>query len=378
MFSIKSKISLGLVVCVLAHVPSVEAAIKMRIKDATYVSGQVDRELSGIGLVVGLAGDGDRNQNYTLQAFANMLQRNNINVPAASIQSKNIAIVEVQAKVPAYAKVGSLLDITVSSLGDAKSIHGGTLMRTVLFGPDVQTVYAVAQGPISVGGFSAGGGGPGGASIRRNHPVVGQRLRGARLTREVPPPEVVKEFNGRHYLELELRHPDITSAARIASAINQHFSESAYPQNASFVQVFIPSEFSLRTVDFLANIEPIIFSPDLAAKVLINEKTGTIVATSAVKISSCAISHGNLTINIANPLNVSQPGAFSEGQTAVTPSTDVTITEDGTSLVPLPDLPTIQEVSSSLNALGASSRDIIAIFQLMSQAGALQADIQYQ
>jgi flagellar P-ring protein precursor FlgI len=354
-------------------------AITVRIKDSTRVTGVEEYELSGIGLVVGLAGDGDRNQIYTLQAFANMLKRNNLSVPLSSIQSKNVAIVEVQAKVSATAQPGSRLDVIISSIGDAKSLQGGILMRTLLYGPTTQTAYAVTQGPISVGGFSAGKGGPGGAEVRRNHPVVGQAIDGARLIHPVPPPTIVKELQGKHFIQLELRQPDYSTAARMAEAINQVFAETAYAENASFIRVEIPPGLENRPVDFLSRIEPIEFNPDQQARILINERTGTIVATSPVKIASCAISHGSVTISIASPQNVSQPGAFSQGgETAVTPSTDVQITETDTALVPLEEMPTIHEVSESLNSLGVSTRDIIAIFQAMERAGALRAEIIYQ
>ncbi len=353
--------------------------VTVRIKDTTRVTGIENYELSGIGLVVGLAGDGDRNQVYTLQAMANMLKRNNLNVPLASIQSKNVAIVEVQAKVAATAQKGSQVDIIISSIGDAKSLQGGILMRTLLFGPSFETAYAVAQGPISVGGFNAGQGGPGGAEIRKNHPVVGQVIDGARLIQEVPRANLVKEFNGQHYVQLELRQPDYSTAARMAEAINSVFAETAFAESDTFLRVNLPPGLESRPVDFLARIEPIRFNPDQHARVLINERTGTIVATSPVKIASCAISHGSVTISIASPQNVSQPAPFSQGgETAITPATDVQITETDTALMPLPEMPTIQEVSESLNSLGVSTRDIIAIFQAMERAGALKAELVYQ
>ncbi len=354
-------------------------AINIRIKDATKVRGSEAYGLSGVGLVVGLAGDGDRNQVYTQQALANLLQRNNISVPLGSIQSKNIAIVAVQGKVSSFAKTGALIDIVISSMGDASSINGGTLLTTLLFGPDAQTPYAVAEGPISVGGFSAGSGGAGGATIRRNHPVVGQILDGARLIQALPEQNSVTMFDGHAILELELRQPDYVTAARIAEAINDRFANVAKPENDAYIQIRIPPGLEDRATEFLARIEPIEFTPDIHARIIINERTGTVVATSPVKISSCAISHGNLTISIASPLNVSQPNALSQGgETTVTPSTDVTITETDTSLVPLPEMPTIQQVATSLNELGISTRDMVAIFQAMERAGALKAEIVYQ
>ena len=305
-------------------------AIETRVKDVARIVGHSDYGLSGIGLVVGLAGDGDRNQQYTLQALANVLQRNNIQVPIESVQSKNVAIVAVQGKISSFAQSGSRIDVIISSMGDARSLHGGTLLRTPLMGPNGETAYAIAEGPISVGGFNAGGGGAGGAAIRRNHPVVGQIIKGGRVIRSVPKAELVKTLEGHSFLELELHDPDFSTAARLAQAINDVFSDAAYAHSAAQVRVSIPAGHIERPVGFLARIEPIKFIPDSQAKVLINERTGTIVATDPVKIDSCAISHGNLTISIASPLNVSQPGPLSQGGgTTVTPSTDVSITENG-------------------------------------------------
>jgi flagellar P-ring protein precursor FlgI len=354
-------------------------AVSTRIKDVTTVRGSSNYGVSGVGLVVGLAGDGDRSQNYTLQAFANMLQRNNIVVPADVLQSKNIALVAVQAKIASTDKPGSMVDVTISSLGDAKSLSGGTLTRTLLFGPDQTTAYATVQGPISVGGFNAGSDGAGGASIRKNHPLVGQIINGARVIEQVPEPTIIKQSPRGAFFELELKQPDFSTSARIAAAINEVFEDVASPENHQFVRVRIPESLEERFVDYLARIEPIEFVPDVSARVLINEKTGTILATAPVKISECAISHGNLTISIASPLNVSQPGPLAQGgQTTVTPSTDVSIDTNDTALVPLPEMPTIQEVASSLNKLGISTRDIISIFQAMEKLGALQAEIIYQ
>ena len=354
-------------------------AIETRVKDVARIVGSSEYGISGVGLVVGLAGDGDRNQQYTLQALANVLQRNNLQVPLETIQSKNVAIVAVQAKLSSFSEAGSMVDVIISSMGDARSINGGTLLPTPLKGPGGTVTYAVATGPISVGGFSAGGGGAGGATIRRNHPVVGQIVKGGRVTRPGPKAEIVKLYDGKPHVELELHNPDFSTAARLAHAINDVFLDSAYAASASHVRVAIPTGHERHPVGFLARLEPIEFIPDVQAKVLINERTGTIVATDAVKIDNCAISHGNLTISIASPLNVSQPGPLSQGgNTAITPSTDVSIEENGTSLVPLPEMPTVQEVASSLNSLGVGTRDIIAIFQAMKTSGALKAEIIYQ
>ncbi|MDG1891487.1 MAG: flagellar basal body P-ring protein FlgI [Verrucomicrobiota bacterium] len=355
--------------------------VTTRIKDVTHVRGISDYGVSGIGLVVGLAGDGDRSQTYTLQAFSNLLKRNNILVPPDSIQSKNVAIVEVQALISSSEKVGSMVDVTISSMGDAKSLRGGTLLRTLLYGPDQITAYATVQGPISVGGFSAGSSGAGGASITKNHPLVGQIIKGARVVTEVPEQTVVKQSPEGAYFELELAQPDYANAFRIASAINAEYEENpASPENARYVRVSIPNKNMSNFVGYLAQIEPLTFTPDLRARVLISEKTGIILATSAVKISSCAIAVGEVTISIANQQNVAMPGALAPAaaEAVVTNATDATVDTKDTGLVPMDDMPTIQEVAQSLNSLGIDSPAIISIFQAMEKIGALQAEIVYQ
>jgi flagellar P-ring protein precursor FlgI len=356
-------------------------AVMTRIKDVTHVRGISDYGVSGIGLVVGLAGDGDRSQIYTLQAFSNLLKRNNILVPPDSIQSKNVAIVEVQALISSSEKVGSMVDVTISSMGDAKSLRGGTLLRTLLYGPDQITAYATVQGPISVGGFSAGSSGAGGASITKNHPLVGQIIKGARVVTDVPEQTVVKQSPEGAYFELELAQPDYANAFRIANAINEeNEGNPASPENARYVRVNIPNKNMSNFVGYLAQIEPLTFTPDLRARVLISEKTGIILATSAVKISSCAIAVGEVTISIANQQNVAMPGPLAPDAAApvVTNATDATVDTKDTGLVAMDDMPTIQEVAQSLNSLGIDSPAIISIFQAMEKIGALQAEIVYQ
>ena len=355
-------------------------AISTRIKDVTKIRGSSEYGVSGIGLVVGLAGDGDRNLAPTMQAFSNLLQRNNIVIAPEAIQSKNVAIVAVQAKISSRDKKGSMVDVIVSSMGDAKSLSGGTLMRTLLFGPDQTIAFATVQGAISVGGFNAGSGGAGGASIRKNHPLVGQIIKGARVIMPVPESQVIKESPKGRYFELELNQPDFTTAARIAEAINAKFPDVSSAEDERYIRVGIPEGLENRFVDYFARIEPIEFTPDIRARVLINEKTGTILATSPVKISSCAISHGSLTISIANTQGVVQPGAFAPetAETQQTNATDVGIDQTDTALKALPEMPTIQEVAAELNKLGVSTRDIISIFQAMEKLGALKAEIIYQ
>lgn len=341
-----------------------------RVKDLVMVAGARDNQLVGYGLVAGLVGNGDRNPVYTVQSIANMLQRFGITVPAATLQAKNVAAVMVTADLPAFVKPGARLDVHVSSMGDATTLQGGVLLQTPLLGGDGKD-YAVAQGPLSLGGFVVGTGGGGGASVQKNHPTVAQIIGGALVEREIPA-TVVHD----HFLELLLREPDFTSAARLATAINSKFTNSSLAVDATTVRVRVPEDWESLPVEFIARLEAMEVTPDTPARIVINERTGTIVANSRIKISNCAVSHGNLTITIASILDVSQPNPLaSQGRTVVTPRTETSASEGKAAIVPLPELPTVEKVAASLNSLGVTPRDIMAIFQSMKQAGALQAEL---
>ena len=343
----------------------------VRVRDLVMISGARDNQLVGYGLVVGLAGDGDKDQIYTKQSVANLLQRYGIIIPASTISAKNVAVVMVTADIPAFAKNGSRIDVTVASMGDAKSLSGGVLLQTPLLGAD-NKVYAVAQGALVIGGFSAGDGGPGGASVTKNHPTTGQIANGALVEREIPT-QIVRDKS----VELLLRQPGFTSAALLATAINDVFTNAAHAEDSTSVRVQMPPGADADPVSFIASLENIAVTPDTPpARIIINERTGTIVATANIHISSCAVAYGNITINVASTLDVSQPNPFSrKGSTVVTPSTTTDVTENKSSLVALPELPTVDKVAAALNALGATPRDMMSIFQAMKQAGALQADL---
>jgi flagellar P-ring protein precursor FlgI len=346
------------------------SASGVRLRDLVMVSGARDNQLVGFGLVAGLAGDGDKDPIYTKQTVANMLQRYGITVPATTLSAKNVAVVMVTADIPAFVKSGTRLDVQVASMGDAKSLQGGVLLQTPLLGAD-NKVYAVAQGPMSIGGFVAGAGGGGGASVTKNHPTVAQIIGGAIVEREIPT-AIVRD----NTIELLLREPGFTSAARVETAINEAFTNSAHALDSTSVRVRIPEGVESSPVDFVARLEGIEVTPEMPARIIINERTGTIVATSRVRISSCAVSHGNITINVASTLDVSQPTPFSTtGQTMVTPRTTTEVTENKSSVVPLPEMPTVEKVASALNSLGVTPRDVMAIFEAMKQAGALQAEL---
>jgi flagellar P-ring protein precursor FlgI len=345
-------------------------AAGVRVRDLAVVSGARDNQLVGYGLVVGLANEGDKDPLYTKQTVANLLMRYGISIPATLLSSKNVGVVLVTADIPAFMKPGTRLDVQVSSMGDATSLQGGVLLQTPLLGAD-NRVYAVAQGPLSIGGFSAGTSGAGGASVTKNHPTVGTIINGALVEREIPA-TIVRDSS----VELLLREPGFTTAALMAVAINQVFTNAAHAVDSASIRVRIPEGLEDRPVDFIARVEAVEVTPDTPARIIINERTGTIVATSTIRISHCAVSQGNLTITVANTVEASQPSPFSNtGKTVLVPSTDTKVTENKAAIVSLPELPTVEKVASALNALGVTPRDMMAIFQTMKQAGALQAEL---
>lgn len=359
-----------LLAVLLSATPSSTLAAGSRVKDLVMIAGARDNQLVGYGLVVGLAGEGDKNPTYTIQSVANLLQRFGVTVPPATLSAKNVAVVMVTTDVRAFVRNGTRLDVTIASLGDAKTLQGGVLLQTPLLGADGK-VYAVAQGALAVGGFVGGTSGAGGASVQKNHPTVAQIPGGALVEREIPT-EIVQN----NTLDLLLREPDFTSAARLAAAINQQFTNRAVAVDPMTVRVRVPEGMADAPVDFIARLEAIEVTPDTPARVIINERTGTIVATTRIRISACAVSHGELTISIASSQDVSQPRPFSQtGQTAVTERTDTKVTETKAALITLPEMPTIEKVAAGLNAIGVTPRDMMAIFQAMKQAGALQAEL---
>ena len=362
--------SLRTLVAAAIFLASLSVGSASRIKDLTVVEGGRENQLVGYGLVVGLAGKGDSKLSYTVQSVANALQRFGVNVPANTIKSDNVAAVMITADIPAFAKPGSKIDITVSSIGDAKTIQGGVLLQTPMLGAD-EAVYAVAQGAIAVGGFLGGEGGAGGATVQKNHPTVGMISGGAVVEREIAA-QLVRDKS----IELLLLNPDFASAARMAEAVNDVCPGTALAKNSSAVNVCVPPKYQGYEVNFIASLGAIEVVPDNVARVVINERTGTIIATSNVRISTVAVSHGSLTINIASTLSVSQPAPFSRrGETAVVPSTETTATEQKGKFKVVDELPTIQQVAAALNALGLTTREMMSIFQSMKKAGALQADL---
>lgn len=343
-----------------------------RIKDIADVEGIRENQLIGYGLVVGLDGTGDTliRTPFTQQSLTSMLERLGVNIRDTDIKTDNVAAVMVTANLPAFAPQGTRIDVTVSALGDSESLQGGTLLVTPLMGADGE-VYAVSQGPVAVGGFSAGGDA---ASVTRGVPTNGRISNGAIVEREIK-----FEMADLGLLRLALRNPDLTTARRIASAINAFLGRStATAQNPTTVELTIPANYRGTAVDLLTDIEQLRVEPDTPARVVIDESSGVIVMGRDVRVSQVAIAQGNLTISVTETPQVSQPNPFAEtGDTVVVPRTDVGV-QDGAErrLAVLDGSVSLQVLVDGLNALGVSPRDMITILQSIKAAGALQAEIE--
>lgn len=346
---------------------STQAAVPARLKDIARIREVRGNQVYGVGLVVGLNGTGD-GETLTAQMMSNMLERLHITISEDDLNSDNVAVVMVTAQVPPFIEKGAQMDVLVSSLGGAESLEGGTLLQTPLQGAD-GIIYAAAQGPISTGSFAASGEA---ASVTKNHPTVGRVPGGAILERAIP--TLLRPTDDIH---LVLRSPDFTTAVRTAQAIESVLETSASAVNAGLIHVSVPARFrrSDSLAVFIAQIQDIRVVPDVPARVVVNERTGTIVAGEHVTLSSVAISHGNLTISIKETETTSQPGAFSSGETRTEKSTDIVTEEPKPGLYVVDDAATLAEVARALNLLGVSPRDMIAIFQALKQAGALQAEL---
>ena len=364
-------LALGLVAGLITLYAEIAAA-DVRVKDVAKVFGVRDNSLIGYGIVIGLNGTGDRGATspFTPQAIASMLQRLGISVPAIQLQGRNVAAVIVTAKLPPFIKPGATLDVTVSSLGDAATLQGGTLLLTPLQGPDGKT-YALAQGPVSVGGISASG--AGGDSVQKNHPTVGRVPSGAVVEREV-----LTAFDPTS-LTLTLQQPDFTTAVRLAQAVNKAGSgDIAKATDPSSVVVRVPLGDQPQLMEFIARLETLRLTVDTPARVIINERTGTIIMGSQLRISTVAVAHGNLTIQIKEEKQVSQPAPFAPqgSATVVVPKSEVTVKEEKSQLAVVSEGVSIGDVVQALNALGVTPRDLIAILQAIRQAGALMADLE--
>jgi flagellar P-ring protein precursor FlgI len=343
-----------------------------RVKDLVEVEGIRDNMLVGYGLVVGLNGSGDslKNAPFTQQSLQTMLERLGVNTRGSTMQTKNVAAVMVTASLPAFAAQGTRIDISVSALGDAKSLQGGTLLVTTLFGADGQ-IYAVGQGPVAIGGFTAGGDA---ASVTRGVPTSGRISNGAIVEREIG-----FSLASEHTLRLSLHNPDLTTASRIASAVNAYMGGAiAEATDPSTVRLNVPNNYPLGVMGLLTDVEQVKVDPDEAARVVIDEQSGVIVMGADVRISTVAIAQGNLTIRVTETPEASQPLPFSKtGTTEVLPRTQINVDDSkGNKIAVLHEGVSLQSLVDGLNALGVGPRDIISILQAIKAAGALQADIQ--
>ena len=339
-----------------------------RIKELGYINGVRTNQLIGYGLVTGLNGTGDKaNTVFTTQSLANMLENMGVRIDPTAIKVNNIAAVIVTANLPPYAKIGNKIDVTVSSIGDARSIEGGVLLLTHLKGAD-GGVYGVAQGPIVVGGFLASGQG---ATVQKNHPTVGRIANGATIEREIEYDNVKMDS-----VILSLNIPDFTTAKRVAERINEAFAGSAFAKDGGTVNIAMPGSLKANPVKFLSIVENLEVTPDVIAKIVVDEKTGTVVIGENVKISTVAISHGNISVQIKESEKVSQPMPFSQGQTVATPDTTIKVEEEKGKFYLMEGGITIKELVTALNATGISSRDIITILQTIKASGALQAELE--
>ncbi|WP_299016102.1 flagellar basal body P-ring protein FlgI [uncultured Photobacterium sp.] len=339
-----------------------------RIKDVSAVAGVRSNQLVGYGLVVGLPGTGETTP-FTDQSFNAMLQNFGIQLPPGTKpKTKNVAAVAVNATLPPFTKQGQSIDITVSSIGSAKSLRGGTLLQTFLKGLDGK-VYAIAQGSLVVGGFSATG--ADGSKIVGNNPTVGRISNGAMVEREVPNP-----FGRGDFLTFNLFEPDFTTAQRMADAINQFLGpQMAAAVDATSIRVRAPRDVSQR-VAFLSTIENLEFDPaEGAAKIIVNSRTGTIVVGQNVKLKPAAITHGGMTVSIKENYSVSQPNGFSGGNTVVVPNSDIQVTEEDSRMFKFEPGITLDELVRAVNQVGAAPSDLMAILQALKQAGAIEGQL---
>ncbi|WP_159008687.1 flagellar basal body P-ring protein FlgI [Bradyrhizobium sp. S69] len=350
--------------------PAAPVSATSRIKDLANIEGVRQNQLVGYGLVVGLNGTGDTLNNipFTKQSLQAMLERMGVNIRGATIRTGNVAAVMVTGNLPAFGTQGTRMDVTVSSLGDAKNLQGGTLLVTPLLGAD-GNVYAVAQGSVAIGGFQAEGEA---AKIVRGVPTVGRIANGAIIEREI-------EFalNRLPNVRLALRNADFTTAKRIAAAVNDYLgAKCAEPIDPSTVQLTIPGEFKGNVVAFLTEIEQLQVEPDQIARIVIDERSGIIVMGRDVRVATVAVAQGNLTVTISESPQVSQPNPLSRGRTVVTPNSRVGVTEDGKKFALVKDGVSLQQLVDGLNGLGIGPRDLIGILQAIKAAGAIEADIE--
>lgn len=335
-----------------------------RIKDIASIRGAAPIQLTGYGIVVGLAGTGDKKgADFTQESLANMMTRMGVTVDKDALKLSNAAAVMVTASLPPFARKGARLDITVSSIGNAKSLAGGTLLTTALRSVDGEP-RALAQGALAIGGA-------GNAKATKNHLLVGRIANGASVEREHD-----TGFSRQHRMVLNLHNPDFTTSSRVALKINSTFGKrTARTLDAGAIQLDMPAYMQGRVTEFIAKIENLTVTPDTPARIVVNEKTGTVIIGENVRIGTVALAHGNLTLTVTETKNVSQPNALAPGKTVVTKEKNTDLAEEEAKVMLMPKGTTIQELVNALNAIGVSPRDMISIFQSIKAAGALQADL---
>ncbi len=343
-------------------------SLEVNLRDLVQIEGIRGNQLYGLGLVVGLNGTGDK-MKITPQMLKNLIAKFNIN-PNVSIKTKNIATVMVTAELPPFVRPGDRIDVTVSSIGDAKSLQGGILLQTPLKGAD-GNVYVVAQGPVSVGGFAFQTGG-GGAGAQKNFPTVGRVVNGGIVENNVKTDFII---GGK--IKLLLKNPDFTTSAKIARVINEKFNSLlADAVSPGEVDVNIPLKYKRSPVEFISILENLKVEPQIKAKIVVNERTGTIVMGEDVKISKVAIAHGNISVTIQETPLVSQPPPLSGGTTQTTTQSTLNVKEKKAHFVVLPGEATVKDLVDALNAIGATPQDIISILQAIKEAGALHAELE--
>jgi flagellar P-ring protein precursor FlgI len=365
-----TRLLFGTIAALALLLPMAANAATARIKDIVDIEGVRENQLVGYGLVVGLNGTGDslNNSPFTKQSLQAMLERLGVNTRGENMRTGNVAAVMVTANLPAFSTQGSRIDVSVAALGDADSLQGGTLLVTPLLGADGE-VYAIAQGSVTINGFKAQGDA---ATVISGVPTTGRISSGALIEREID-----FQLGAQRTLRLALRNPDLTTARRIALSVNDFIGvPTATPENPATVRLTLPRGFNGNIVDLLTDIEQLVVDTDQPAKIVIDENSGIIVMGKDVRVSTVAVAQSGLTVTIAENPQIVQPAPFSNGVTAVQPSTDLNVNQTNSELAVVPETVTLQALVDGLNALGISPRDLIAILQAIKATGALQAEIE--
>ncbi len=347
------------------------AVLDVRLKDIARIEGLDETEIIGYGVVVGLRGSGDKDIELTKRTMANILQNFQITLPTKDIKSKNVAVVMVTARIPPFHQKGDQVDVQVSSVGDASSLEGGVLLMCPLLDPNGK-LTALAQGSLTVGGFSAGVGGAGGEVQVKNHTTVGRVPAGATIGRDRP-----VDFVQGGRIRYLLRHPDFTTAVRMVNAINEKYVGSAIAVDAATMTVRVPDALmdAGQIARFISGLETLRVIPDFQSKIIVNERTGTIVMGGDVRISDAIVAHGNLTVNVGSTLSTYMPAPFTEARPVVTEKVTTQTDEEAAKVMLLPATATVRDLADLLNQLGTTPRDLISILDALQKLGAIQMEL---